>query len=169
MRNSRRDTLPRAKIKTPQELQKIISRLKYKGKRIVFTNGCFDLLHYGHVKYLADAKKKGDILIVALNSDASVKRIKGDKRPIINEQDRLRTIAALESVDYAVLFKEDTPLKLIKLLKPDMLVKGADWNKDNIVGAQFLSSYGGKVSTIKLIRGRSSTLLLKKIKKIASR
>ncbi|MDD2688820.1 MAG: D-glycero-beta-D-manno-heptose 1-phosphate adenylyltransferase [Candidatus Omnitrophica bacterium] len=161
--------MPRAKIKPVQELRKIISRLKCEGKRIVFTNGCFDLLHYGHVKYLADAKKKGDILIVAINSDASVKRIKGDKRPIINEKDRLKTVASLVSVDYVVLFKEDTPLKLIKLLRPDILVKGADWSKNNIVGKDYVLSYGGRVSTVRLVKGYSTTLLIKKIKKIGFR
>lgn len=161
--------MPGIKIKSAQVLQKTISRLKSRGKKIVFTNGCFDLLHYGHVKYLADAKKKGDILVVGINSDSSVKRIKGDKRPIINEAARLKTVASLQDVDYAVLFKENTPLKLIKLLKPDVLVKGADWSKNNIVGKDFVESYGGKVSTVKLVKGYSTTLLIKKIKKIGFR
>lgn len=151
------------KIKKISELKKIISRLKAKGKKIVFTNGCFDLLHYGHIKYLEDAKRKGDVLVVAINSDTSVRRIKGDKRPIVNEKDRLRLIAALESVDYVVIFKEDTPFKVINLLKPDILVKGSDWHKDNIVGRDFVLSYGGKVSSIKLVKGRSTTNLMRKI------
>jgi len=159
--------LSRAKIKNLRELRKEISRLKAKGKRVAFTNGCFDLLHYGHVKYLEDAKRKGDILVVAINQDASIRRIKGDKRPIVNEQDRARIVAALESVDYVTLFKEDTPLKVIKLLKPDILVKGADWNKDNIVGADFVLSYGGRVATIKLVKGRSTSGLIEKIAKIS--
>lgn len=153
------------KIKSLLVLKRIISRLKAKGKLIVFTNGCFDLLHYGHVKYLQEAKKKGDILIVAVNSDASVRRIKGDKRPLINEKDRLNVIAALESVDYAVLFNEDTPLRVIKLLKPDILIKGADWNKTRVVGGNFVLSYGGRVVTLKLAKGRSTTNLIKKIAK----
>jgi D-beta-D-heptose 7-phosphate kinase/D-beta-D-heptose 1-phosphate adenosyltransferase len=153
------------KIKNLTQLKRIISSLKMKGKKIIFTNGCFDILHYGHVKYLEVAKKKGDILVVALNSDASIRRIKGKQRPIIQEADRLRIVAALESVDYVVLFDENTPLKIIKLLKPDVLVKGTDWNKDNIVGSDVVLRYGGKVHTIKLIKNRSTTNLIKKIAK----
>lgn len=156
----------KTKIKNPRELKKIISRLKAKGKKIIFTNGCFDLLHYGHIKYLEDAKRKGDILVLAVNRDASVRRIKGNGRPIVNEKDRVRIVAALESVDYVVLFKEDTPLKIIKLLKPDILVKGADWNRNNIVGRDFVLSYGGRVSTVKLVKGRSTTNLIRKIAKV---
>jgi len=154
------------KIKSLSELHKILSRAKSSGKRIVFTNGCFDLLHYGHVKYLEDAKRKGDILVVAVNSDTSVRRIKGDTRPIVNELDRARVVAGLGCVDFVVLFQENTPFKVIKLLKPDIMVKGADWNKDNIVGADLVLSYGGRVSTIKLIKGRSTTKLIEKIGKI---
>lgn len=153
------------KIKNISALKRIISRLKKQGKKIVFTNGCFDLLHYGHVKYLEDAKNKGDILIVALNSDSSVKKIKGDKRPIINEKDRLGIIAGLESVDYVVLFNEETPLKTLKELGPDVLVKGADWDRDNIVGSDFVIKGGGKTCAIKFIKGRSTTGLIKKIAK----
>ncbi len=151
------------KIKSPGELKKELSVLKAKGKVIVFTNGCFDLIHYGHVRYLETAKRKGDILVVAVNSDRSVRRIKGDKRPILNEKFRAGLIAALESVDYAIIFKEDTPLKLIKSLKPDILVKGADWKEENIVGRDLVKSYGGKVITVKFIRGFSTTNLFKKI------
>ena len=153
------------KIKSITQLKKIIKRLKAKGKKTVFTNGCFDLLHYGHVKYLQDAKKKGDILVVGINSDSSVKRIKEKKRPVVNEKDRLRLVAALESVDYIVPFKEDTPLKIIKFIKPDVLVKGADWNKNNIVGRDIILSYGGRVSTIKFVKGYSTSNLIKKIAK----
>lgn len=153
------------KIKNLRDLKKIIYRLKTKGKEIAFTNGCFDLLHYGHVKYLQEAKKKGDVLVVGINSDASVKRIKGNKRPIINEKERLSIIASLESVDYVILFKEDTPLKTIKFLKPDVLVKGADWNRNNIVGRDIVLEYGGKVSTIKFVNNHSTTNLIKKIAK----
>lgn len=153
------------KIKKPQELREILTRLKAGRKKIVFTNGCFDLLHWGHVKYLEDAKKIGDILVVGINRDASVRRIKGNKRPVVPEGDRARVVAALASVDYVVLFGEDTPLKIIKMLKPDILVKGADWNKDNIVGADFVESYGGRTVTIKLTKNRSSTNLIKKIAK----
>lgn len=153
------------KIQDLRRLKKLISILKTRRKKIVFTNGCFDLLHWGHVKYLQDAKKKGDILVVGINSDSSVKRIKEEKRPVVNEKDRLRLVAALESVDYVVLFKEDTPLKIIKFIKPDVLVKGADWNKNNIVGRDIILSYGGRVSTIKFVKGYSTSNLIKKIAK----
>jgi D-beta-D-heptose 7-phosphate kinase/D-beta-D-heptose 1-phosphate adenosyltransferase len=153
------------KIKSLNELRKIVSSLKMKGKRIILTNGCFDLLHYGHVKYLQDAKRKGEILVVAVNSDASVRRIKGPGRPIMNEKDRARIIAALESVDYVVLFRENTPLKIIRLLRPEVLVKGADWRKKDIVGRDIVLSYGGRVDTIKLIKNRSSSNFIKKIVK----
>ena len=153
------------KIKNLTQLKRIVSSLKAKGRRVVFTNGCFDLLHYGHVKYLQDAKKRGDILVVGVNSDASVRKIKGRKRPVIGQNDRLRIIAALESVDYVILFKEETPLKLIKALKPDILVKGADWNKKHIVGRDIVLSHGGRVCNIKFVKGRSSTSLIKKIAK----
>jgi rfaE bifunctional protein nucleotidyltransferase chain/domain len=153
------------KIKGTKELARIIAGLKAKGKKIVFTNGCFDLLHYGHVQYLATAKNKGDILVVGLNSDASVKSIKGQSRPLIREKDRARIIAALESVDYVVIFNDDTPLKLIKLIKPDILIKGADWKKNNIVGSDCVLAGGGRVFTIKLAKGRSTTELIKKIVK----
>jgi len=153
------------KIRNLRKLEKLISYLKSRGKKVVFTNGCFDLLHYGHVKYLQDAKKKGDILVVGINSDASVKRIKGKTRPVINEKGRLRLIAGLESVDYALLFKEDTPLKIIKSLKPDVLVKGADWKRDNIVGRDTVASYGGSIATVKFIKGYSTSGLIKKIAK----
>lgn len=166
MRTRRRSSLL-TKLKNLNELKGIITTLKSKGKKIIFTNGCFDLLHYGHIKYLEDAKRKGDILVVAVNSDSSVKKIKGNQRPIIGQGDRIRTLAALESVDYAVLFNEDTPLKVIKSLKPDILAKGADWNKKDIVGREFVLSYGGCVSTIKLVKGRSTSSLIKKIAKIS--
>ncbi len=163
MRTYRTNPLSIKKIKTIKELQTIIPRLKARGKKIVFTNGCFDILHYGHVQYLEKAKREGDILIAALNSDTSVKRIKGKNRPIVAEKDRLRVLSGLESVDYAVLFKEDTPLKTIEAIKPDILIKGGDWKKNKIVGADFVSSYGGKIITVKLAKGRSSTNLIKKI------
>lgn len=156
----------RNKIKTVASLKKIISRLREKDRRVVFTNGCFDLLHFGHAKYLQDAKGKGDILVVAVNSDASVRKIKGNKRPVVAAKDRASLIAALESVDYVTIFGEDTPLKVIKELKPDVLVKGSDWDKKAIVGADYVLSCGGKVSTVKLLKGRSTTNLIKKIAKL---
>jgi len=153
------------KIKEIQELIKITSRLKAAGKKIVFTNGCFDILHYGHVQYLEKAKRKGDILIVALNSDSSVKKIKGNNRPIVNERDRALVLAGLESVNYITLFKEETPLNIIKAIEPDVLIKGADWSTDKIVGADLVLGSGGKVITIKLAKGRSTTNLIEEIAK----
>lgn len=165
MRTYRRGSLLESKIKNLKELKKITSNLRKINKKILFTNGCFDLLHYGHIKYLEDAKRKGDILIVGINSDSSIKKIKGKNRPIVNERDRLRIIAALESVNYVVMFNENTPIKVIQSIKPDMLIKGSDWNKNNIVGSDFVLDYGGKVSTIKIIKGRSTTNLINKIAK----
>ncbi len=153
------------KIKSLNQLVKLVSCLKKSGKKIVFTNGCFDLLHYGHAKYLEDAGNKGDILIVGVNSDASIKRIKGEKRPIVKEKNRMLLLAALESVDFVVLFNEDTPYNTIKKIRPDILIKGADWNKKDIVGADILKSYGGKVATVKLVKGLSTTNLIKTIVK----
>jgi len=163
MRTDRRFPLLASKIKTVEQLKKITARLKSEGRRIVFTNGCFDILHYGHVKYLQDARRKGDALIVALNSDASVRRIKGDKRPLVNQKDRARIIASLASVDFVTLFNEDTPLKVIQALKPSILVKGADWKKNTIVGKDIVTRYGGKVTTITFVKNYSTTNLIRKI------
>lgn len=163
MRNHRANPLSIKKFKQLKGLLAILPRLKAAGKKIVFTNGCFDILHYGHVQYLEKAKQKGDILIVALNSDASIKRIKGCGRPIVKEKDRALVVSGLESVDFVVLFRQDTPLNAIQAIKPDVLVKGADWQKNNIAGADFVSSYGGKIETVKLATGRSTSNLIKKI------
>ncbi|MFH1441560.1 MAG: D-glycero-beta-D-manno-heptose 1-phosphate adenylyltransferase [Candidatus Omnitrophota bacterium] len=152
-----------SKIKSLKQLSKTALSLKSKGKKIVFTNGCFDILHFGHVYYLQQAKKQGDILIVGLNSDTSIKRIKGKNRPIVCQQDRAKVLAGLESVDYIVIFNEDTPLKTISAIKPDVLIKGSDWQKNNIVGSEVVSQYGGKVATIKLAKGRSTTNIIEKI------
>lgn len=151
------------KIKNLKILLDTITKLKKQGKKIVFTNGCFDILHYGHVMYLEKAKAKGDILVVGLNSDSSVRRIKGKKRPIVSQKDRSRLIASLESVDYVVIFNQDSPLETIKKIKPDILIKGSDWNKNNIVGAEFVKGCGGKVLTVELAQGYSTTNLIKKI------
>lgn len=163
MRTNRRSRLLKEKIKGISALGKITAQARQKGKIVVFTNGCFDILHYGHVKYLQDAKLKGDILVVAVNSDASVRRIKGGKRPIVNELDRSCVIAGLESVDYVTVFDEDTPLKTIEILKPNILVKGSDWGKNNIVGADLVLGLKGSVKRIKMLKGRSTTNLIKKI------
>lgn len=145
------------------QLKRTIDRLKKRGKRVVFTNGCFDLLHRGHVAYLAKAKGLGDYLLVALNSDSSVKAIKGKNRPITKQSDRCVLLANLEVVDFVTIFNEATPLKLIELLKPSVLVKGADWKLNNIVGAKVLKSYKGKVKRIAYVKGYSTTELIKKI------
>jgi len=153
------------KIKSLSAIKSAVLKLKNKNKKIVFTNGCFDILHYGHAKYLEDAKKKGDILIVAINSDSSVRRIKGKKRPLIPEKYRLNLVAALECVDFVTLFKDNTPLKTITAIKPDILVKGSDWGKNNIVGGEFVKGYGGKVLRINLVKGLSTSNIIKKIVK----
>lgn len=153
------------KIKTIHQLKKAATLLKAKGKRIVFTNGCFDLLHWGHAKYLEEAKKKGDILIVGINSDSSVKKLKGSNRPVTAEKQRTSLVAALESVNYVITFSQSTPLRLIKMLKPDVLVKGSDWKSKNIVGKKFVESYGGRVLTIPFVSELSSSKLIKKIAK----
>ncbi|MFH2144802.1 MAG: D-glycero-beta-D-manno-heptose 1-phosphate adenylyltransferase [Candidatus Omnitrophota bacterium] len=153
------------KIKHLRQLTAIRKSFKKNKKIVVFTNGCFDLLHYGHVKYLEAAKDKGDILIVGINSDKSLKGIKGLKRPIIYQKDRAAIIAALESVNYVVIFDTPTPLTLIKQLKPDVLAKGADWKVKDIVGAKIAKQYGGKIIRIKVVGRYSSTKLIKTIVK----
>ena len=142
-------------------LEKIKS-LQKQNKKVVFTNGCFDLLHVGHVRYLAEAKKLGDFLIVGINSDESVKRLKGPTRPIQNQQDRAEILKALEAVDETVIFTEDTPENLIKSIRPDILVKGGDWSVDQIVGGPFVQSYGGQVCSLTFIDGKSTTKIIEK-------
>ncbi|MGD0335782.1 MAG: D-glycero-beta-D-manno-heptose 1-phosphate adenylyltransferase [Candidatus Omnitrophota bacterium] len=156
------------KIKNLSDLLSTIRGLKKKGRKIVFTNGCFDILHYGHVMYLEKARKMGDILIVGVNSDSSIRKIKGAKRPLVGQRDRARIIAALKSVDYVIIFKEKTPLQIISKIKPDILIKGADWKKNKIVGASVIKRYGGKACTVEFSPGRSTTNLIKKIVKIYS-
>ena len=140
--------------------------MKKPGKKIVFTNGCFDILHKGHVTYLQKAKKLGDILVVGLNSDASVRRLKGPGRPLNSERDRALVLSALDCVDRVVVFNEDTPEKLIHRIRPDVLVKGGDWKKKDIAGAPFVESYGGKVRILPFVKGFSTTGLLAKIQKL---
>ena len=151
------------KVKNPAALKRILSALKKKGKRIAFTNGCFDILHYGHAKYLEDAKKLADILIVAVNDDSSVRRLKGAKRPLFLLGDRMKVLAALESVDFVTFFKEDTPAEIITLLKPDLVIKGGDYAVKEIVGNDIVSSYGGRVRRVKFQAGYSVSSLIKKI------
>ena len=134
------------------------------GKKIVFTNGCFDILHHGHLDLLARAADLGNVLIVGLNTDASVQRLKGPDRPVTNEQDRAFQVASLLCADAVSLFDEDTPEALIKLIKPDVLVKGGDYTIDKIVGADFVQSYGGRVEIIPFVTGYSTTSLIERIK-----
>ncbi len=141
----------------------LLDDLRKKGRRIVFTNGVFDILHYGHINYLTKAREMGDILIVGLNRDSSVKKFKSKNRPLQNEMDRARILTALRAVDYVVMFSEETPARLIEMIKPDVLVKGADYKISEIVGAQFVKSYGGEVKRIRFVKGRSSTDIIKKL------
>lgn len=153
------------KIKTPEQLISFVRSEKEKGRQIVFTNGCFDILHKGHVDYLAKAADKGDVLIVGVNTDASVKRLgKSASRPIQDENARAYVIAALESVSAIILFNEDTPYNLIRSILPDVLVKGADYQPESIVGYDIVTGNGGKVETIAFIDGYSTSAIEKKIK-----
>ncbi|MFQ5329779.1 MAG: D-glycero-beta-D-manno-heptose 1-phosphate adenylyltransferase [Thermodesulfobacteriota bacterium] len=144
-------------------LKKFLPSLREEGKTTVFTNGCFDIIHAGHVRYLSKAKGLGDILIVGLNSDASVREIKGSRRPIVPQRERAEILAALECVDYVVTFNEPTPLTLIEAIAPDVLVKGADWAGNDIVGADFVKSRGGRIARVKLVQGVSTTNIIEKI------
>jgi rfaE bifunctional protein nucleotidyltransferase chain/domain len=135
-----------------------------KGKKIVFTNGCFDILHRGHVTYLNQARDLGDLLIVGINSDESVKRLKGQERPVNMLEDRAYVLSALKSVDYVIPFEEDTPLNLINLIMPDILVKGGDYTIDRIIGAQEVLAHGGKVEIIPFVPGKSTSAIIDTIK-----
>jgi len=146
----------------PGLLQKVAA-WKQQGQKIVFTNGCFDLLHAGHVTYLEGAKKRGDKLILGLNTDRSVSALKGPTRPVVNEQDRARVLAALESIDAVILFDEDTPLNLINAIHPHVIAKGSDYTADQVVGGQEVLSWGGEIALIDLVEGRSTTNLIKKL------
>lgn len=134
-----------------------------RGKKIVFTNGCFDILHRGHVTYLSEARKLGDLLVIGLNSDASVKRLKGEERPINNEEDRKYVLSQLKSVDFVEIFTEDTPLNLIKKVNPQVLVKGGDWKIDQIVGGKEVLASGGDVFSLNFVDGYSTTSTIQKI------
>lgn len=151
------------KVQTIESIVKVLANQR--NNKIVFTNGCFDILHIGHIKYLKEAKNRGDILVLGLNSDASVKRLKGPTRPINNEDDRMAMLAEMEFIDYIVLFEEDTPLKLIEAVRPDILVKGGDYNPDNIVGADFVRANGGSVEVIPFVEGKSTTNIINAMKK----
>lgn len=146
-----------------KDIAELSTDLKKNGKKIIFTNGCFDIIHSGHVTYLNKSKALGDVLIVGLNSDSSVKRLKGDKRPINTEHDRAYILDNLKAVDYVCIFDEDTPLELIKKVLPDIITKGGDYKKDEVVGYSVVKEYGGDVVIIDLVEGKSTTEIIKRI------
>jgi rfaE bifunctional protein nucleotidyltransferase chain/domain len=149
----------------PQELAPLLATLRQNGNDIVFTNGCFDLLHPGHIHTLTRAKALGDVLVVGINSDTSVKRLKGEHRPILSEHERALLLAALEVVDYVTVFIEDTPLELIRLLQPQVLVKGGDWNIEGVIGKEIVERNGGTVVVIPYQPGFSTTTIIQRILK----
>jgi D-glycero-beta-D-manno-heptose 1-phosphate adenylyltransferase len=151
------------KILTRNELEDILRQIREKKLTIVFTNGCFDILHKGHIRYLADASELADVFIVGLNADSSIKRIKGPNRPLQDQESRAISLSALVFVDYVVLFGEDTPLELLRIIKPNVLVKGGDYQVEAIVGYDLVNSYGGQVITLPLVKGYSTTSIIKKI------
>lgn len=155
-----------AKLRTLSSAVRAVRALQKRGRKVVFTNGCFDILHVGHVRYLEQARGLGDALVIGLNRDASVRRLKGPQRPVVGERERAAVLGALESVDLIVLFSEPTPIRLIRALKPDLLVKGGDWRKKSIVGWDVVESYGGRVRSLRFIKGFSSTGLIDKLKKL---
>lgn len=147
-----------------EELNLLLAGHQRAGRRVVFTNGCFDLLHPGHLRCLEEARKLGDFLVVAINSDASVRRLKGGERPVIPQQERAEILAALESVDAVVIFDEPTPRNLIASLLPDVLVKGGDWSKEEVVGREEVEAAGGRVVSIPVVDGYSTSQILDKIR-----
>jgi rfaE bifunctional protein nucleotidyltransferase chain/domain len=153
-----------SKIVSLEEASVLVNKWKLQGETIVFTNGCFDIVHIGHVDYLEKARNHGSKLVLGLNTDDSIRRIKGEKRPIVQENARARIMAALGFVDAVILFNEDTPLRLIQTIKPDILVKGNDYTVKNIIGADFVIDNGGKVETIPLVKGFSTSNIIEKIK-----
>lgn len=146
------------------DIENICNEIRSKGNKIVFTNGCFDLIHIGHVRYLTEAKKLGDVLIVGLNSDDSVRRLKGSNRPITPQEERAEILDALKPVDIVVVFEEDTPTELIKKVRPNVLVKGGDYTLEQIVGADLVKSTGGEVIVIPYVKDKSTTNLIEKLK-----
>jgi D-beta-D-heptose 7-phosphate kinase/D-beta-D-heptose 1-phosphate adenosyltransferase len=152
-----------SKIKNLDVLAHLIAQERSRGKQVVFTNGCFDLLHVGHVKYLQKARGLGDLLVVGLNSDASVRRLKGEHRPLIEESERAHILAALDCIDYVVLFDEDTPLTVIEALVPAVLAKGADYKIEEVVGREVVEAGGGRVELVQFVDGRSTSRIIDKI------
>jgi rfaE bifunctional protein nucleotidyltransferase chain/domain len=159
----------RSKILRLSDLVKVLESLREAGKRIVFTNGCFDILHAGHVRYLAAARSKGDVLVLGLNSDVSVKSIKPENRPIVSQDQRAEVLAGLACVDYITIFDEPDPLALIQTIKPDVLIKGADWKETEIIGSDVVKSYGGKVIRIEVVPGISTSRIIQRILKLYGR
>lgn len=153
----------RQKILTWESLEQWVAYWRFLEQKIVFTNGCFDLLHLGHITYLEEAAKLGDVLVVGLNSDESVRRLKGPSRPVFPQEARARLLAALEFVEAVVVFEEDTPLRLIEKIRPDVLVKGGDYTPETIVGADVVRSYGGRVEILPLVPGYSTTALIRRL------
>lgn len=152
------------RVLNSSSLDTVLNQYRESNRKIVFTNGCFDLLHIGHINYLEEAKKLGDVLIVGVNTDASVKTLKGPSRPIQNENDRCEILAALKAVDHTILFSEDTPLNLIKKIRPHVLVKGGDWKPEQIVGSEFVLNSGGIVRSLNFVDGKSTTSIIEKSK-----
>jgi rfaE bifunctional protein nucleotidyltransferase chain/domain len=154
------------KILERNTLKDTLEELRKKGKKIAFTNGCFDILHVGHVRYLREAKKTADILVLALNSDSSVRSLKGKERPLVPEKERAEIIAALEFIDFVTIFNELTPLELINYLKPDILIKGGDWAEEDVIGREEIKKWGGRVAIIPEVEGKSTTNIVEKVKKL---
>jgi D-beta-D-heptose 7-phosphate kinase/D-beta-D-heptose 1-phosphate adenosyltransferase len=151
------------KQRTRESLAVLLERERSRGRRVVFTNGCFDLLHVGHVRYLQQARQLGDLLVLGLNSDASIRRLKGPKRPLIGQEERAHILAALDCIDYVTIFDEDTPLELLAVLRPDILVKGGDYTPETVVGKELVESYGGRVELIQFVDGKSTTGIIERI------
>jgi rfaE bifunctional protein nucleotidyltransferase chain/domain len=155
---------PMHKIQPIVKIKDIVTERKMRGEKIVFTNGCFDLLHVGHVRYLREARSCGDCLLIGLNSDHSIRSIKGEKRPILPQEQRAEVLAALEFVDLVVIFEESDPLRLISLVQPDVLVKGADWEYDQIIGREVVEQNGGRIVRIPLVPDMSTTTIINLIR-----
>ena len=154
-----------SKIITAEKLIPRLNALRESGRKIVFTNGCFDILHVGHIRYLASARSEGDLLVIGLNSDVSVRKIKGENRPIIAQNQRAEILAGLSVVDYVVLFDEPDPMALIEKLIPDVLVKGEDWTEDDIVGGHFVKSKGGRIVRVEFVEETSTSGIIERIVK----
>ena len=154
---------PHSKLRTLDQLQTELAAHRRQGRTIAFTNGCFDILHAGHVSYLRAAAEQGDLLVVAVNSDRSIRKLKGPDRPVNHEADRVSVLSALESVDYLVIFDSDTPRPLLRKLEPDVLVKGDEYTHDQVVGHEIVESYGGKIARVPMVKGKSTTNIIRKM------